>query len=283
MFMFFFLIWTRDLGLLECQSNALHIVEYAAPTLETITGIVCPADRPAICLPYGACCKVSEFCHSGLCESCFPLNVPEESRLEWCRHTGVTNVTSMRHHTCRLACQDVFSETLLSVCPKTHEDNKVDVVTQADSRHDHGCARISRDSCSALWTTFTVTGVLICCFATLAVVCFRRRQIMINLRNEENKSANQDVRDVISRVEQVTSALKCENRSDQFDRENIKDLVQSLHNQLTELSQVLKRWSQSRDSVTTLSAMAVLESSNISTALSKDVLLSRQKQLNGFV
>jgi phosphotransferase system IIB component len=82
-----------------------------------------------------------------------------------------------------------------------------------------------------------------------------------------NKSLNDEVRNVISRVERITSTLKeGGNGSYLVGGEN----VQSLHNQLTELSQVLKDWSQSRGSVCALSALAVLESNNISMVIPED-------------
>jgi hypothetical protein len=93
-----------------------------------------------------------------------------------------------------------------------------------------------------------------------------------------NKSLNYEVRNVISRVERITSSLKKEggNGSYLVGGEN----VQSLHNQLTELSQVLKDWSQSRGSVCTLSAMAVLESNHISMVIPEDDKWLQQKKLN---
>lgn len=252
------------------------------PDLETLTKIVCPAQRPTICLPYGACCRVSEFCHSGLCESCFPMSVPAERLLEWCRHTGLTNVTSMRHSSCRLACHDKFSDTLLSVCPKTLDVSRADDVKPQDSRECQECVNTSRASRNMWWAP--VIGVIsLIAPLTLTIFCLRRRRARNSLRKKSYKCANQDIREAINQVEQVTAALKCGDGTDPWESETVTGLVQSLQNQLIELSQVLKHRSQARGSVSTLSATAVLESSSISTALSRDFKVSQQKQFNDFV
>ena len=85
-----------------------------------------------------------------------------------------------------------------------------------------------------------------------------------------------DIRSVIDQVEQVTSALKRKGGFDQQEGENAAGLVQSLQNQLTELSQILKHQSRDPGSVTTLSAMAMLESNHVSTTLLRDSKVSKQ-------
>ncbi len=267
MFVLFIVFVARCLALPECQSKE--------PTLQILREIVCPTNHPAICLPYGACCRLSEFCHFGMCESCFPLDVPPEHRLEWCRHS---NVSSMRHHTCRLACHDIFSDMLFDIRTKTSDENRVNSSTQTAPRDDNLCGHTP----SVCWATATVTVALIylvVAAGALTILYFRHKQRKRRRFSTKvlNKSLNYEVRTVISRVERITASLKeGGNGSYLVGGEN----VQSLHNQLTELSQVLKDWSQSRGSVCTLSAMAVLESNHISMVIPEDDKWLQQKKLN---
>ncbi|CAL1544386.1 unnamed protein product [Lymnaea stagnalis] len=85
----------------------------SGPTLNDLVSFHCPSDRPFKCLPYGACCRGSEFCYSGMCESCFPRGVEDGALLDWCREKGQFDVALMRNDGCRLACQDVFNTTQL--------------------------------------------------------------------------------------------------------------------------------------------------------------------------
>ena len=243
-------------------------------SLANLEQIVCPGSRPFKCLPYGVCCRISEFCHSGLCESCFPRNIPPESLLEWCRHASKT---SMRHDSCRLACHDKFSDMLFSGCPNDSKATKGDL---EDSKGDPEANRSevvrpckcqepvneSSSSCG-VWCP-TVIGVI--SLLILIMFCLSRRM-----------KYRRDIRSVINQVEQVTAKLKREGGSSQG--ENATSLVQSLQNQLTELSQVLKRRSQARGSTVTLNAMAVLESNHAPMTLSRECKASEKKLMDDFV
>ncbi|KAH9495128.1 hypothetical protein Btru_018265 [Bulinus truncatus] len=81
------------------------------PSLGDLLVIQCPAERPFKCLPYGNCCGGDQFCHEGICASCFPRDVSDEDLLTWCREVGQHDVTQMRHASCRAACFFKFNVT----------------------------------------------------------------------------------------------------------------------------------------------------------------------------
>ncbi|KAH9514206.1 hypothetical protein Btru_030542 [Bulinus truncatus] len=78
------------------------------PSLQDLENQKCPSQKPLLCIPYGACCSHSEFCHAGLCESCFHDNVMNDL-LDWCRKTGQFNMSLMRSNSCRFACHAQFT------------------------------------------------------------------------------------------------------------------------------------------------------------------------------
>ncbi|CAL1544381.1 unnamed protein product [Lymnaea stagnalis] len=112
--------------------------KYADPTLRDLLRIKCKGGKPNICLPYGICCRPSQFCYNGLCETCFDATVrhlPREEKRQWCRDYGQHNVSLMRHSTCGMACQSLFTsndlstkinDTSLQISPvRDHEVNHV--------------------------------------------------------------------------------------------------------------------------------------------------------------
>ncbi|KAH9514208.1 hypothetical protein Btru_030546 [Bulinus truncatus] len=80
------------------------------PTLEEVSAVQCPTERPFKCLPYGSCCGGDQYCstETRTCESCFP-RLPPTDLLAWCRNVGLYNVSRMQHETCKLACQAKFT------------------------------------------------------------------------------------------------------------------------------------------------------------------------------
>ncbi|CAL1544385.1 unnamed protein product [Lymnaea stagnalis] len=127
------------------------------PSLNDIANIDCPAEQPFKCLPYGACCRGSEFCHSGLCESCFPRDVPESGLLAWCRDTGQHNVSSMRSRACRLACQDRYTSVQLAVI----EDSGHTASNLLPPDHRGGNSQDGKENTSTLIPADTVSPALL--------------------------------------------------------------------------------------------------------------------------
>ncbi|KAH9490070.1 hypothetical protein Btru_035155 [Bulinus truncatus] len=95
---------------LLCSINA------QGPSIENLVKAQeeCPDDRPYICVKYGKCCSGDQFCHAGVCESCFPAGLSEGELLAWCKDKGQHNVTLMRHGSCRLACHFKFKASAFS-------------------------------------------------------------------------------------------------------------------------------------------------------------------------
>ncbi len=208
----------------------------------------------------------------------------------------------MRHSSCRLACHDMFSDmlfndtsrsvattsvmttsvTMSSVLPNASDESRDKVVRPQDARDYQECVDVSSASC-IIWWAAVIGGIIsLLTSLTLSILYFGHRRAINRSRGEKYEYANPDIQGVINQVERAIATLKCEGGSDQLEGENDAGLVQGLQNQLTELSQVLKHRNRVRGSVAALSSIAVLESNNISTALSRDFSAS-QKKMNDFV
>ncbi|KAK0061277.1 hypothetical protein Bpfe_009438 [Biomphalaria pfeifferi] len=84
------------------------------PSMEDLKNKKCPDGQPNLCIPFGSCCSYFQFCYSGMCESCF-YDDDETAILKFCRERRQHNVSSMRHNTCRFACQSRFTEQELNL------------------------------------------------------------------------------------------------------------------------------------------------------------------------
>ncbi|XP_059172118.1 uncharacterized protein LOC131953099 [Physella acuta] len=70
----------------------------------------CPDPRQHICGRHGLCYFSHEYCTKNKeVESCFPSNIDTSNLLQWCRTTGLTNISAMRDIQCGHACVSRFS------------------------------------------------------------------------------------------------------------------------------------------------------------------------------
>ncbi|CAL1532872.1 unnamed protein product [Lymnaea stagnalis] len=145
------------------------------PTLSDLLQVRCPSDHPFMCLPYGTCCRGSEFCHSGLCESCFPRDVPESQLLSWCRDVGQHNVSLMRSEACRLACQDKFSSAELAVTCGTTRAQKDENVSAPSYSGARSGDDVTECQCTA-YMAVMITSVLISVALVVLMIFTRLRK-----------------------------------------------------------------------------------------------------------
>uniref|UniRef100_A0A2C9KNW9 Uncharacterized protein n=1 Tax=Biomphalaria glabrata TaxID=6526 RepID=A0A2C9KNW9_BIOGL len=158
------------------------------PSLLDVTAIVCPAEKPYICLPYGVCCGGDQFCFQGSCESCFPADVSEESfLLKWCQEKGLQDVSVMRHHSCALACYARFNSSVL----QTHKDKEED--TYFTDR-----TIIIAATASVIFIQFVVIVILIKCLVS------PRRRVEENRAREESTKTVEASNQINEMMEQPT-------------------------------------------------------------------------------
>ncbi|XP_059176090.1 uncharacterized protein LOC131955825 [Physella acuta] len=72
----------------------------------------CEAKNKLFCPKYGKCCEHTDFCHEGTCETCFPINMAEDSRLAFCQQLfNNSSPLPMRSNSCDhfLVCRSLFS------------------------------------------------------------------------------------------------------------------------------------------------------------------------------
>ncbi|XP_005101842.2 uncharacterized protein LOC101846007 [Aplysia californica] len=85
------------------------------PTVDDLTNKICPSKTPRLCVPFGVCCRLDQYCdrkRTRDCKSCFPFSYEErqnETKLrEWCRFEGQGNVSRMENLECLGACLHRF-------------------------------------------------------------------------------------------------------------------------------------------------------------------------------
>ncbi|CAL1544384.1 unnamed protein product [Lymnaea stagnalis] len=114
------LAWCRSIGQYNTSAMKSPMCRLAcqdifnSTELASVDEVSCTKEKPFKCAPAGACCRGSEFCDGGQCQTCFPSNVQKDGLLAWCRSIGQYNMSAMRSPMCRLACQDIFNSTELA-------------------------------------------------------------------------------------------------------------------------------------------------------------------------
>ncbi|CAL1532877.1 unnamed protein product [Lymnaea stagnalis] len=167
----------------------------SAPTLDDLTHINCTTSAPNLCVPYGVCCSNSEFCHAGMCETCFTrevLALPDQDKLEWCRDLGQFDGSLMRHHTCRLACQGLFTSAQLAVC-----NLPTDTSTPGLGRHQ-GDSPVERENPILIFIAVIVSATLCLGIVLIALTAFRgvsikkERDTKVARSNTENNDSEDE-------------------------------------------------------------------------------------------
>ncbi|KAH9514207.1 hypothetical protein Btru_030544 [Bulinus truncatus] len=140
------------------------------PPLDQSQNTSCSYERPKLCAPKGACCRISQHCRAGVCEPCLPADVtslPRGRQLTWCRDHGQRNVSLMASDTCRLACYDLFTP---------EEMKKSTSVASGDNKNGVPCVdqdlRLSNIAIACSSVALALVGLII--IVLLVCKCVRR-------------------------------------------------------------------------------------------------------------
>ncbi|XP_055864056.1 uncharacterized protein LOC106064671 isoform X2 [Biomphalaria glabrata] len=158
----------------------------ATPSLQELLNVTCTNERPKFCLPYGACCRISEFCdtRTGMCEPCLPMEVlknSEQERTIWCRDKGQHNISLMRSESCPLACYDLFS--IKDMIPLKETNFSIDNVTSfTEVKIDYSTSHHGRMSTAAIILSSAAV------FLMLAIGTFLILSYIIKYRPKKSQS-----------------------------------------------------------------------------------------------
>ncbi|KAI8795766.1 hypothetical protein BgiBS90_003533 [Biomphalaria glabrata] len=156
------------------------------PSLQELLNVTCTNERPKLCLPYGACCRISEFCdtRTGMCEPCLPMEVlknSEQERTIWCRDKGQHNISLMRSESCPLACYDLFS--IKDMIPLKETNFSTDNVTSfTEVKIDYSTSHHGRMSTAAIILSSAAV------FLMLAIGTFLILSYIIKYRTKKSQS-----------------------------------------------------------------------------------------------